>query len=106
MYVVTKKPGEGAKIVEFAKKCVSLEDIKDAVDQAWVTMTTVRINGFTFDIWCDDEGLLKELPLNFYHTDIHQPIVGPVIVCAHDADGDSIPLTKKQADAIAAWLDV
>ena len=106
MYVVTKRPGESAKLVEIATTTVPEDAIKDALDQAWFTVAPIRIDGENIDIWCDDEGLLKRLPFNFWHPELHQAIVGPIIACAHDAEGESIPLTKKQAEAVISWLDL
>jgi hypothetical protein len=104
-YAVTKRPGEPAKLVEITTRTIPSDIIKDAVDRAWFTVTQARICGQILDLWCDDEGLLKDLPLNFFHPQIQQPIVGPIIVCGHDEEGDSIPIGPELADAVVSWLN-
>lgn len=32
-------------------------------------------------------------------------IVGPVLVCACDAEGESVPISKENAEEVARWLD-
>ena len=63
------------------------------------------------DIVCDDEGLLDNAPeVNvlaslLYGAAVHgQPIVGNVIISAHDAAGNDIGLTNQQIQKIACFL--
>lgn len=63
------------------------------------------------DIICDDEGLLDDAPeVNIlasllYGAAVHgQPIVGNVIISAHDAAGNDIGLTDQQIQKIACFL--
>jgi hypothetical protein len=104
-YVVTKRPGEVAKLAECDSDIVPSDVIKKGVDDAWFDMTHIKVAGHVLDVWVDDEGLLKQLPVNFMNPFIMQPIVGPVIVCAGDDEGESIPLTKEVAEVCVQWLN-
>jgi hypothetical protein len=104
-YYVTKRPGQKAQVIENEGPTIGYETIKAAVDRACFTMTCIQVGDKLLDVFCDDEGLLKELPVCFWHARQQQPIVGPVIVCDHDQEGESTPLTKDVAEAAARWLD-
>jgi hypothetical protein len=104
-YYVTKRPGQRAKIVKNPGAVVEYEIIKDATDHCCFTMTQIQVNGRLLDVFCDDEGLLKNLPMCFWHQRQQQPIVGPILVCDHDEEGESTPLDKELAEATAHWLD-
>ena len=105
-YAVEKRPGEPAKLVEVTTSTVGYHFLKEALDECTIAMTTARLKeGKIVDVWCDEEGLLKNLPLNFFHPQIRQPIVGPVLVCDHDNEGESVPLSKELAEEARNWLD-
>ena len=53
--------------------------------------------------YCDDEGLLKGLPLNFYLRG--EPIVGPVVFSNVDHEGEEIGLTELQAELLCRFLE-
>ena len=108
-YVVTKQPGESAKLVECNSDIVPSDVIKAGVGNGWFDMTQIQVDGHVLDVWVDDAGLLKQLPVNFINPFINpfiiQAIAGPVIVCAGNAEGDSIPLTKEVAESCVQWLN-
>lgn len=103
-YIVTKRPGEPAQLVEHPDKGVSFETLKNGVGGGYFEVVPFPADR-AIDIWCDEEGALKRLPFNFWHPVMGQPIVGHVIACAHDGDGDSIPISRFRALAIKNWLD-
>lgn len=53
----------------------------------------------SIDMWVDDEGLLKQLPLNFWR-DRETPLVGVIVIAAHDGYGNTVGLTDEQI----AWV--
>jgi len=54
--------------------------------------------------YVDDEGLLKELPLNFLLRG--EPIVGPAIFSKADAEGDEIGFeTEEEASRVCARIN-
>jgi hypothetical protein len=58
--------------------------------------------GATFDVYMNEEGLLKRLPLNLMIG--VTPIVGPVVILAHDSEGEVRSLTAKEERQAMAWL--
>lgn len=61
---------------------------------------------YGIDCFVDEEGLLKYLPFNerlmtFARPVYDLPLVGDAVFVAHDADGETVGLTKADADAIA-----
>lgn len=64
---------------------------------------------YTIDCYVDEEGLLKHLPLNgrlstFAMPVYPNPLVGDAVFVAHDADGETVGLSKADADAIASMF--
>jgi len=102
-FVVLKRPGQRA-VLDTTDDVIDGDTISKAIDDAYFTCTHLRLDDEILDIWCDDEGLLKDLPLNFYNQG-SQPIVGPVLVCQANEEGESIPLSKELAEKVASWLD-
>lgn len=80
--VVAKRPGLPAEVVDIPN---TLEGIKSQLDDACIC--GIRLNREVTG-YCDDEGLLKELPLNFI---LHgEPIVGPVVFSKVNGEGEEI----------------
>ncbi len=104
-YHVTKRPGQRAKIIKNNGQTIGYETIRKAVDDCCFTVCYIQVGEDLLDVFCDDEGLLKNLATCFWHARQQQPIVGPIIVCSHDEEGESTPLTKRQAEAAVKWLD-
>lgn len=104
-YIVTKRPGELAVVTACATETLSSDSIRKYLDDSWFTITHITVGSEVLDLWCDDEGMFKKLEYNFWHSQLSQPILGPVVVCACNSSGDSIGVSKKLADATAKWLN-
>jgi len=60
-------------------------------------------DGATWDVYMNEEGLLQSLPVNLLV--VHKtPILGPVIVLAHDHEGETRSLTPDEEAAALTWL--
>jgi len=64
-------------------------------------------------MYIDDEGMLKELPLNVpASVFMARALYGPVVLCAAqpDDEGDTLPASKRQVDSLMAiarlWQEV
>lgn len=62
---------------------------------------------YTIDCFVDEEGLLKQLPLNerltaFARPVYNLPLVGNAVFAAHDAEGETVGLSKEDADKLIA----
>lgn len=105
-YIVKKKPGQDAVVIEHESGKVAYETIKEGVGGGYFTMCRAMVDDLVVDIWCDDEGLLTGKKANFYHDLLNQPIVGEVMVCLGDSEGESRPFLKRGvAQAVANWLN-
>ena len=80
--VVLKRPGLPAEVMEISG---TLEAFQKLLDDA--TLCAVRLTQGIHG-YADDEGLLKELPLNFYLRG--QPIVGPVFFSKLNGEREDI----------------
>ena len=64
-------------------------------------VTTRKIGRQFYDIYCDDEGLLKCNPiLSAVDSDGHPALVGNLFVCKHDAEGNTIGLSMHEMHEI------
>ena len=84
---------------------IGLEPLQEAVGGL---IDCVRI-ARNIDLWCNDEGKLLELKptILMTHGDkIIDVIAGECLICAHDAEGNSIPLNDEEIKAIEQCLDV
>jgi len=80
--VIHKRPGLPAEVIVIDD---SLEAMRALLDGGYLCAIRLSedVHGYV-----DDEGLLKELPLNFWLRG--EPIVGPAIFSKADARGDEI----------------
>lgn len=60
-------------------------------------ITTRKIGRGYYDVYCDDEGLLKCNPiLSAVDSDGSPALVGNLFVCKHDAEGNTIGLSEHE----------
>ena len=78
----------------------TLEALRALLDGGYLCgiRLTPEIHGYV-----DDEGLLKELPLNFVLDG--EPIVGPAIFSKVDASGDEIGFTDDEAIEFCKFIN-
>lgn len=87
--VVYKRPSMPAEVVEIESTLAAFRKLLDGGSLCAVHLTP-RIHGYV-----DDEGLLKELPLNFVLRG--EPIVGPAVFSKIDAAGDDVGFEAEDA---------
>jgi len=104
-YIVLKSPGESPVTKEHPEDIVSIETLRAGINKQWLEVRPTYIGGVYVDVWCDEEGLLHDLDINFWHPEVRQFIVGPVVVCGTDREGNSVPLTKDMADKTVEFLN-
>lgn len=96
--LVHKRPGAQAEVLKTLPNLESLNKLLDGGYLCHIRMTP-DIHGYV-----DDEGLLKELPLNFYLNG--EPIVGPAIFSKIDGGGDERGFdSEEEATAFALFLN-
>lgn len=90
------------------------EAIKNGVDGAWFDLVRLEFGDVHIDMWVDDEGLIKRLPLNKFATQMHATIVGVQHACivgpafftgGSDEEGETLPLTEDELAFLVEMLD-
>lgn len=87
IWVVVKRPGLPATVERTAGE---LEDIRRLIGRTADEDVCIDVFAWSPDVhvYCDDEGLRKELPVNFVRG--LTPIVGPVVFSRIDFLGEEI----------------
>jgi hypothetical protein len=105
---IVKVPVTGkAEIVTF-NAADSYSQLRDAVGgyiEAAVIPTIFTKENYTIDCYVDEEGLLKQLPLNerltaFARPVYNLPFVGNAVFAAHDLEGETVGLSKADAESV------
>lgn len=64
-----------------------------------------KIGEHIYDIYCDDEGLLKDHPLvSAISSDRHPMLVGNLFITKTDEEGNTISLTDEEIDEVKRHL--
>jgi len=99
------KRGEEPKVV-FLKKEHDYTDLKTLLGiDSPITVATRKIGGKRFDIWCDDEGLLKgdefiALAVSIYPRYANEFLVGNLLIATSDSEGNTTGLSDNDIDLI------
>jgi hypothetical protein len=76
---------------------ITLEYMQSVVDGYIEIADQIPAGSVMLQVWCNEEGKLRNLPLNVYRRD-GEPLVGTLIVLAGDMkSGDTLPLTLQEA---------
>lgn len=87
------------------EKGKTYDAIKRAVNDAYFDCVSLAFGEVRIDMWVDDGGLLKHLPLNRFATQMHATRVGVENACivgpafftgGSDEEGDTLPLTEEE----------
>ena len=82
----------------------TLENIYKILDVETIDVAVRKIGNFTYDIICDDEGLLKDsLPSAVTDKDEVQ-LVGNLLLVNHDEEGNFTSLTDEQIKDLGKHL--
>ena len=67
------------------------------------TVTSRKVGGKSFDVYCDDEGLLldPQPPISAYSLKLNEPmLVGNLILANHDMEGNTTDLSDEDIKLI------
>lgn len=105
MRVVLIKPKEEAKVVELADNH-KYTDIKDLLEiSSPLTCVERKIGGQYYDIWCDDEGLLKDKKyLCGVATGNFEALCGNLLITHHDEEGNTTGLSEEEIESIMSHI--
>lgn len=91
-------PRTGAEVVRFEPK---LEWYYKNLDCQYIDIAERQIDGMYYDFIVDDEGLLKDDSLpSCCDANGHTQLVGKVLICHHDGEGNETGLTEEEANKI------
>ena len=81
----------------------SYEFLKEQLDDVTMSVTVRRIKGKMYDMWIDDEFLLKDYegnPLACVCADFDEVLLGKVLIANRDEEGNTTPLSDEEVDEI------
>lgn len=90
------------KTREFKRVTIStLDDIYNNLDCSCFDIATRKIGDNYYDIYCDDEGLLKENPIiSAINHKGEVMLVGNLLFAQHDEEGDTVGLKETEVAEI------
>lgn len=73
-----------------------LKDLYKVLNCSLVTCTQIEVEGQLFDVWSDDEALLKNKPAPNLYIDDELIIFGSVAFAKSDEEGKLVGLTREE----------
>ena len=83
-----------------------LKDLYKILHCDIVTCTAIQVNGKLFDVWSDDEALLKDKPAPNLYIDDELIIFGSVVFAKSDADGGFVGLEREDVHLLWHFAQV
>ena len=77
-----------------------LQDLYKILNCELVTCTEIEVNGKLFDVWSDDEALLKDKPVPNLYIDDDLIIFGSVAFAKADEEGKLTGLTREEVQLL------
>ena len=77
-----------------------LKDLYRILNCKLVTCTQIEVNGKFFDVWSDDEALLKDKPAPNLYIDDDLIIFGSVAFAQSDDDGNLIGISREDVHVL------
>lgn len=109
MKVIYKKPLLPAEIRDIGTDYSDIKNLMDNVSLAIAIKAQHLWDSHDLIIYCDDDGLIKKLDLNFYRPTDHAPIVGNVvavkIVAAVTDEIINTSMTDVEAESVRIMLN-
>lgn len=104
--MMLKKPANGGWTLYKSglQEKQALHDMYKLIGCELVDVRTVEIDGTEFDVWFDEEFLLKNKPVPNLLLPDGTVLCGKVLFAKHDADGATVGLTKEDERTIENWL--
>jgi len=106
--VILIEPGKEAAVVDHGD-VVTLEDLQRFINTDCVSARTLGPiptgDRRVADVWFDDEGLLKDDTVPNRQIGPETIVVGNMLLCARNEEGDSLPFTSDEAEVVRAHVD-
>lgn len=95
---------EGARVVECGN---DLQTLYKLCDCSTIEIPYRKIGDFWYDIVCDEEGIFKEDYKSSALDENFKPaLVGNLLFCNHDADGELASLTDEQIENLKKHIRI
>ena len=82
--------------VRYISPATVLKDLYKIINCDCVTCTQIEVNGKLFDVWSDDEALLKSNPAPNLYIDDDLIIFGSVVFAKSDEEGSFVGLEREE----------
>ena len=73
----------------------TLEGLREVIGCKCVTCMEIEVAGKVYDVWSDDEALLKENPMPNLFINENLILFGNLVIAKHDEEGETTGLTVK-----------
>ena len=83
-----------------------LQDLYKVLNCELVTCTEIEVNGKFFDVWSDDEALLKTNPAPNLYIDDNLIIFGSVVLAKSDEEGGFVGLEREDVHLLWNFAQV
>lgn len=82
----------------------TLEGLQKIIGCRCVACTEIEVVGKKFDVWSDDEALLKENPVPNLYINDDLILFGNLVLAKHDEEGEPIGLTLADVHLLKKYL--
>ncbi len=83
-----------------------MQDLYKIINCDCVTCTEIEVGGKFFDVWSDDEALLKTNPAPNLYIDDDLIIFGSVVLAKSDEEGGFVGLEREEAHLLWNFAQV
>jgi len=102
--VVIKKPGFRPYIKEIDAGLDSLQALVEGYIEVAMRAPNFFGGGDELVCYVNEEGLLKEMPLNIYRPSDGHPLVGPLVAVKTDNQGEDVSMTEEDAERVRSLV--
>lgn len=111
MYKILKLENNKFEEIELETRIVDYEELNKAIGGYIEHITfNSELENAKIDVWCDEEGKLKNLSPQCIIADLKAEkvidvIAGPLVFTSRDREGNSLTLSEKQVEIIKEVID-
>lgn len=87
-----------------------LKYLQNAVD-GYIERVTVQVDEFIYDMWVNEDGIARNLPINPYASHLYQlstgsqwPILGSIVITGNDGTENTPGMTDEETSALLAHM--
>lgn len=111
MYAVKIATDGTANLIDFTNDSRKQYEIMSSTVDGYIERVGIVIHGRQYDMWVNEEGLLRRLPYNSIATYFYEDtwkaqglIVGDVLITKGNNEGDTLPLLMTDVNEVMAGV--